>query len=73
MMGALLRRALLTAVRHAAANPRVRAKAVETFHTARPHIAAAARGVAAAARSTPPLRDPVGFARAVRDRVMRPR
>lgn len=64
-----MKRFLFTLARRAAANPEIRARAIETAQKLRPHFEQAGREIANAARETDPRRDPVGFGRRVKDRI----
>ncbi|MEE8272990.1 MAG: hypothetical protein V3R98_14875 [Alphaproteobacteria bacterium] len=69
----LLRHLLWTAVRRLAADPRLQRKAAEAateaYDKARPKIDAAAREIRDIMRETPPLKDPKGFARKLKERL----
>jgi hypothetical protein len=70
----LLRTVLWSAARRLARDPRVQAAARDAYAAARPRVEAAVRQTAAIARETPPLADPAGFARRLRELVLkRPR
>jgi len=64
-----MKRILFTLARQVAADPHMRARAIETARRLRPHLEQAGQEIAAAAREVDPRRDPVGFGRRVRDRI----
>lgn len=70
-MSPLLRGLIWTAAKRLAADPRVRQTAAEAVQRARPRVEAAAREVRAIVREGSPLDDPGGFARKLRDRVLK--
>lgn len=68
----LIRQLLTMAARRAAADPRVRAKAAELYHTqAKPVIARKAQGLRDLAAETDPRTDPARFAGRALKRLLR--
>lgn len=66
----LLRNLLIGAARRIASNPEVQARAAETYEqTVKPRLDAAGDELRDLARETDPLRDPLGFARRLGERV----
>ncbi len=66
----LLRNLLVSAARRIAANPEVQAKAAETYETAvKPRLAVARDEFRDLAAEVDPVKDPVAFARRIRDRI----
>ncbi|MEO3432264.1 hypothetical protein [Inquilinus sp. CAU 1745] len=67
----VFRTLIWSAARRLAADPRVQKKALEMAEQARPRVEQAARDVRRIAGETSPVNDPGGFARKVRDQVLR--
>ena len=66
----LLRKLLIGAARRIASNPEVQARAAEAYEqTVKPRLQAAGDELRDLARETDPLRDPLGFARRLGERV----
>lgn len=66
----LLRRLLIGAARRIASNPEVQARAADTYeHRVKPRLQAAGDELRDLARENDPLRDPLGFARRLGERV----
>jgi hypothetical protein len=64
-------RGLFLIVRRLATDPRVQALALAAFNQAKPHLIAAGKRAYGIAREVNPARDPRGFARRVREEVIR--
>ncbi|HET8726147.1 MAG TPA: hypothetical protein VFO41_01440 [Alphaproteobacteria bacterium] len=69
----ILRTLIWTAARRLAADPRVQQMAMDAARQARPKVEEAARRIRTIARETGPLDDPGGFARKLRDQVLKKR
>jgi hypothetical protein len=67
---ALLRNLLVSAARRIAANPEVQARAAETYDSeVKPRIAAARDEFSDIAAQVDPVKEPLAFARRVRERI----